>query len=273
MASTETPTMDALTERTRSIWSAGDYDRISAGFRHEAEAFVERRQLKKGMRVLDAACGSGNLTIPAARAGAEVTGFDLVSSLLAATAAWAARERLAIQLDEGTVEEMPYEDASFDVVLSMFGLMFAARPERVTEELKRVTRPGGRIALAHWVRSGFIGQMLAKHVAFVPPPAGLASPLLWADEAIVRERLPEQDWLVSLTPRTLTFKYPHSPIKTAELFRTAYGPTVRTFQALEEDRHEAFAAELENHWVQHHRGTEDSTEVRADYLEIVAIRK
>src|SRR5262245_60473699 len=116
---------DPMTERSKRIWSAGDYDRISAGFRHEAQALVQRVSLTSGMQVLDAACGSGNLTIPAGRTGACVTGFDLVASLLDATAVWAARESLNITLDQGNVEELPYGDAQFDVVMSMLGIMFA----------------------------------------------------------------------------------------------------------------------------------------------------
>jgi 2-polyprenyl-3-methyl-5-hydroxy-6-metoxy-1,4-benzoquinol methylase len=120
--------------------------------------------------VLDAACGSGNLTIPAARAGASVSGLDLVPALLADAARWARRERLDVALEEGNVKALPYADAEFDVALSMFGLMFAARPDRVAAELARVTRPGGRVALANWTRAGFTGQMLAMHAAAVPLP-------------------------------------------------------------------------------------------------------
>jgi ubiquinone/menaquinone biosynthesis C-methylase UbiE len=145
----QTESIDLLTERSRYIWSAGNYDRIANGFRLEALEFVNRLGLTPDLNVLDAACGSGNLTIPAARTGARVTGFDLVSSLLDDAAMMAARERLIMRLDEGTVEELPYEDGEFDVVMSMFGVMFAARADRVMRELKRVTRPDGRVALAN----------------------------------------------------------------------------------------------------------------------------
>jgi ubiquinone/menaquinone biosynthesis C-methylase UbiE len=267
------PASDPLTERTQAVWNAGDYDRISAGFRHEAQAFVERLALTPGQHVLDAACGSGNLTIPAARTGARVTGFDLVPALVDAAAAWAAREELAIRFDQGTVEKLPYADAQFDVVLSMFGVMFAARPDRVAAELARVTRPGGRVALANWMREGFVGRMLATHVAYVPPPAGLPSPLLWGDESVIRERFDERTWHVTTTVRTLTFRYPHTPAGTAELFRTAYGPTVRAMEALDTERREQLAADLADLWAQHQRPGARRTEVDAEYLEVVAIRR
>ena len=267
------PAGDALTERARRVWSAGDYDRISAGFRHEAEAFVERRKLARGQQVLDAACGSGNLTIPAARTGAQVTGFDLVPALLEATAARARREGLRITLRAGTVEELPFDDAQFDVVLSMFGLMFAARPERVLAELARVTRPGGQVALANWTRAGFVGQMLAMHVAQVPPPAEVPSPLLWGDAETIHRRFDARLWDVATTVRSLTFRYPHTPAGTAELFRAAYGPTVRTFEALDEDRRASLAGDLTAHWTRHHPPSAPMTQVDAEYLEVVATRR
>ena len=267
------PFTDPATERTHRIWSAGDYDRISAGFRHEAESFVERQSLQQGQDVLDLACGSGNLTIPAARTCASVTGFDIVPSLLDATADWAAREGLRIQLDQGTVEELPYGDASFDVVLSMFGTMFAARPERVAAELARVTRPGGRVALANWTRDGFVGQLLATHVAYVTPPAGIPSTLLWGDESVVRERLSARDWDVTTTLRTLTFKYPYTPAGTAELFATCYGPTVRTLEALDKERGRQLQSDLLYLWERNQRPGARGTQVDSQYLEVIATRR
>jgi 2-polyprenyl-3-methyl-5-hydroxy-6-metoxy-1,4-benzoquinol methylase len=273
IASYTAPSRDPSTERTQRIWSAGDYDRISVGFRDEAEAFVERMALSPEEDVLDSACGSGNLTIPAARTGANVTGFDLVPALLDTAASWAARERLAIRLDQGTVEDLPYENASFDTVLSMFGVMFAARPDRVVSELARVTRRGGRVALANWTRNGFIGQLLATHVAYVTPPAGSVSVLQWGDESVVRERLSERDWQVTTALRTLTFRYPYTPAGTAELFRTCYGPTIRTLEALDNQRAHSLAADLTYHWERHQRPGARGTQVESEYLEVIAIRR
>jgi SAM-dependent methyltransferase len=264
---------DWLAERSRLIWSAGDYDRISAGFRESAEEFVSRLALGPGQRVLDAAAGSGNLTIPAARTGADVTGIDIVPSLVTLADHWAGREGLSIKLDVGNVEELPYADAQFDVVMSMFGVMFAGRPERVVAELARVTRRGGRVALANWVRDGFIGRMLALHGKFVPPPAGIPSPLLWADEAALRELFDERTWSLTLTRRTATFRYAHTPAGTAELFRGTYGPTVRTFAALDESQRAAFGEALAAHWTGQNRGTGINTEVDSDYVEVIAVRR
>jgi ubiquinone/menaquinone biosynthesis C-methylase UbiE len=264
---------DPLTERSRAIWSAGEYDRISAGFRHEAEAFVDRLALNSKLAVLDAACGTGNLTIPAARSGARVTGLDLVSSLLAATDSWGMREGLSIRLDQGTVEDMPYADSRFDVVMSMFGAMFAARPDRAVTELARVTRPGGRVALANWTRRGFVGQMFATHGKYVPAPAGISSPLLWGDESWIGQRFDERSWQVSTRLRTLTFRYPHAAEGTAKLFCTAYGPTVRALEALGADRRGLLAADLADLWTDHQQGGVVGTAVESEYLEVIAVRR
>ncbi len=272
-AHTATREGDPLTDRSYKIWSAGNYDRVAAGFRHEAEAFVSRLRLGRAVRVLDAACGSGNLTIPAARTGAEVTGLDLVPDLLDLAGAWAAREHLLVRLTEGNVEALPFPDAHFDVVLSMFGVMFAARPERVMQELVRVTHSGSRIALANWTRDSFIGKLLGVHVKYVPPPAGVPSPLAWGDIAVLRERFDAHLWTVATRERTLTFRFPTSPTGVAELFRVSYGPTVRAFEALEEDRRPQLAAELTELWLTHHRSTAAGTEVDSTYLEVVATRR
>jgi ubiquinone/menaquinone biosynthesis C-methylase UbiE len=267
------PDSDSLTDRSRRIWSAGDYDRIARGFTQEAEAFVERLNLAPCAKVLDAATGSGNLAIPAARRGAWVTGLDLVPSLLEAAATRAHEEGLALRLQEGNVEDLPFDDREFDAVLSMFGVMFAARPDKVVAELARVTRPGGQVALANWTRSGFVGGMLAKHTAAVPPPAGIPSPLLWGDEAVIRERFNAKDWDVATKTRTLTFRYPHAPAGTAELFRRAYGPTVKTLEALDGNGRAALAIELAAHWAAHNRAGSPATEVDSEYLEVVATRR
>lgn len=267
------PKGDPHTERALRMWCAGDYDRISAGFRHAAQAFVDRLALNSAHDVLDSACGSGNLTIPAAHTGARVTGFDIVPKLLDSAAAWASREGLVIRVNQGTVEELPYGDATFDVVMSMFGVMFAARPDRVAAELARVTRPGGRVALANWTRAGFVGQLLATHGVYVTPPAGIPSVLMWGDESVVRERLDARDWHVTTALRTLTFRYACTPAGTAELFRTCYGPTVRTLEALDKKRRSQLTSDLIYHWERNQRQGARGTEVDSEYLEVIAVRR
>jgi SAM-dependent methyltransferase len=196
-----------------------------------------------------------------------------VPALLEVASRRAIMEQLWINFDQGTVEELPYSDGQFDVVMSMFGIMFAGRPERVVDELARVTRRGGRVALANWTPEGFVGKMLRTHAAYVPSPAGVPSPLQWGSEPVVRGMFPVADWDVQVELRTLTFRYPHMPAGTADLFRVAYGPTVRAMAMLDAEGRESFAAELSRLWEAHQRPGSIVTEVDSEYLEVIAVRR
>src|SRR6185369_11554241 len=165
-----TPELETLKSRLKATWSAGDFGQIAKATAAGAAEFIERLHLQPGAKVLDVACGSGNLALPAARAGAIVTGVDIAPNLIKQARENAEREGLKIQFDEGDAEALPYDDASFDAVVTMFGAMFAPRPELVASELKRVCRPGGFIAMANWTPNGFIGQMFKITSSLVPPP-------------------------------------------------------------------------------------------------------
>src|SRR6266536_515871 len=161
---------DLLTARARSVWTAGDFLPIARSFADGAEEFIARLALRPGESVLDVACGTGNLAIPAARAGARVTGIDIAPNLIAEARLEARTVGLVIEFEVGDAEALPYVDAQFDTTVTMFGAMFAYRPERAAAELLRVTRPGGRVAMANWTPEGFIGKMLRAHTSLVPPP-------------------------------------------------------------------------------------------------------
>ena len=183
---------EQLKTRLKSTWMTGDYDVFARYMEKDAEVFYQRLGIKPGTRLLDVGCGAGQLALIAARAGAEVTGCDIATNWLEKARARAAAEGLEITFEEGDAEALPYEDGQFDAVVSMFGAMFAPRPELVAAELARVCRPGGMIAMANWTPGGFIGQMfkiIAKHIA----PSGMPSPALWGDEATVRDRFREWD--------------------------------------------------------------------------------
>src|ERR1044072_4123544 len=167
------PEMESLKTRLKAMWMTGDFGQIAKHNETSAEEFISRLALKPGVSLLDVACGSGNLSIPAARAGAIVTGVDIATNLLEQARARAASEGLTIQFDEGDAENLPYADAAFELVVTMFGAMFAPRPERVAAELVRVCRPGGRIAMASWTPDGFIGQMFKTNGKHVPPPPNM----------------------------------------------------------------------------------------------------
>ncbi|HEX4945177.1 MAG TPA: class I SAM-dependent methyltransferase [Blastocatellia bacterium] len=267
-----TTEMETLKAKLKATWTAGDFDKIAQSYAPGAAEFIARLALQPGTRVLDAACGSGNLSFPAADAGAIVTGIDIAPSVLATARARAAATGQNIQFDEGDVEQLPYENESFDVVVSMFGVMFAPRPDVVVAELVRVTRPGGQIALANWTPAGFIGQMFKRTAAHVPPPAGMVSPLLWGDPATVTERLQEQFTALRLTPRMMPFRLDLTPTEVVEYFRQWYGPTQRAFAALDETQQAALRADLEQLWTEHNQATDGTTHVESEYLEVIATR-
>jgi len=270
--STVNPEMESLKTRLKAMWMTGDFGQVAKHIETGAEEFIARLALKPGVRVLDVACGSGNLALPAARAGAIVTGVDIATNLLEQARARAASEGLTIQFDEGDAESLPYDDAAFDVIVSMYGAMFAPRPELVAAELVRVCRPGGRIAMANWTPEGFIGQMFKVTGKYVPPPAAMPSPLKWGDEETVRERMRDRVADLQLTRRMCHFKYPFTPAEVVEFFRLYYGPTQRAFDALDADGQAALRSDLEQLWAEHNQATGDGTHVDGEYLEVVATR-
>ena len=270
--STTKPEMESLKTRLKAMWMTGDFGQVAKIIETSADQFIERLALQPGTRVLDVACGNGNLAIPAARAGAVVTGVDIATNLLEQARERAESEDLTIQFDEGDAEDLPYGDASFDTVVSMYGAMFAPRPELVAAELLRVCRPGGRIAMANWTPEGFIGQMFKATGKHVPPPPTMPSPLKWGDEATVRERLQAGVADLQLTRRMCSFKYTFSPAEVVEFFRKYYGPTQRAFAALDVDGQAALRNDLERLWSEHNQATDGTTNVDGEYLEVIATR-
>src|SRR6185436_1006691 len=186
----EQPTFDitSIKARQKGTWESGDFGQIAKFLVPDARKFIARVEMRPGMKVLDAACGTGNLAVLAARHGCVTSGLDIASNLIDQARERAREQALAIEFTDGDAEAMPYPDASFDVVVSMYGVMFAPRPKRVVSELYRVTKPGGLIAMANWTPEGFIGKMFAVFGRHLPPPAGSPSPLLWGDEKVVRGR-------------------------------------------------------------------------------------
>ena len=270
--SATSPEMESLKTKLKGMWMSGDFGEVARHIEAGAEEFIARLELKPGDRVLDVACGSGNLSIPAARAGAIVTGVDIATNLVEQARARAKSEGLTIQFDEGDAENLPYDDASFDVVVSMFGAMFAPRPELVAAELVRVCRPGGRIAMANWTPAGFVGQMFKLTGKHVPPPPNMPSPVKWGDEETVRERLREGIADLKLTKRMCPFVYPFPPAEVVESFRMYYGPTKRAFEALDDNGQAALRKDLEQLWGEHNQATDGTTYGEGEYLEVLATR-
>ena len=268
-----TPEMAALKAKLKATWESGDYGHFAKYMEGGAKEFLSRITVEPGTRVLDVACGAGQTAIPLARAGAKVTGLDLASNLVEQARARAKAENLDAHFDEGDAEILPYEDASFDVVISLIGAMFAPRPDLVTAELKRVCKPGGKIIMGNWTPAGFIGQMFKIIGQHVPPSPLMVPPVKWGDEETVRGRFKEDISNLKLSRRLYTFKYPFSPAEVVEFFRTYYGPTVKAFAALDGEKQAALHQDLTQLWTAHNQATDGTTYVEAEYLEIVAIRK
>ena len=273
MQSTQmTPEMETLKGRLRGMWIAGDFGEIAKAIEHGAVEFVERLDIKPGNAVLDVACGTGNTAIPAARIGADVTGVDIAPNLIEQAIARAAAEGVEAKFEVGDAEALQYEDASFDAVITMFGAMFAPRPDVTASELKRVTKPGGLIAMANWTPEAFTGQMFKTGAKHVPPPPGMAPPVLWGSEDTVRERFAEGIADLQLKRRKILFTYPFGPAEVVEHFRKYFGPTQKAFEALDEGGQAALQRDLEALWAEHNEATDGTTLVESEYLEVRATK-
>jgi ubiquinone/menaquinone biosynthesis C-methylase UbiE len=261
---------DPLTARARAVWTGGDFLPIARSFAPGAAEFIARLELGSGESVLDVACGTGNLAIPAAKAGARVSGIDIAPNLIAQARIEARTAGCAVAFEVGDAEALPYLDGQFDTTVTMFGAMFAYRPARAATELLRVTRSGGRVAMANWTPEGFIGKMLRAHAAVVPPPAGVPSPLEWGKEDVVRERFAGGLNTLTCSRRTLELRFPISSAAVTELFATCYGPTVATLRATDPAGASRLREELTRLFQQHNIATDGTTAVVGEYLEVQA---
>lgn len=268
--STQMVEMDALKVGLRATWMAGDFGQIARYSEPEAERFISRLGIQSGTRVLDVACGTGNLAIVTARRRADVTGLDIAPNLLEQARRRAQAERLKIRFDEGDAEALPYENGSFDFVVSMYGAMFAPRPEMVAAEMTRVCRHQGTIAMANWTPTGFIGQMFELVAGYTQARGIAPSPLLWGDEETVRERFHVGVSGLQVRRRLHRLEYPFSVPETIEFFRLYYGPVSRAFENLDAGGRACLRLSLERLWSKHNLAGESSTQVEAEYLEVVA---
>lgn len=259
----------------RAIWMAGDFGVVAKMISGSADAFVNRLNVVPGTRALDVACGTGNVAIPLARRGAVVTGVDIATNLLVQARERAAAERLSATFDEGDAEQLPYADGSFDLVVSMFGAMFAPRPELVAAELARVLKGGGRLAMANWNPASFSGQMFRAGGRHVPPPAGIPPPVLWGDDDTVRGRLKTYFDEIETELVPVDFDLPTSPAGAVAFFRKYFGPTQTAFGRLDEPGQAALTADLETLWAAANVAEDpaDHVLIRNQYLQVKAVRR
>jgi SAM-dependent methyltransferase len=267
-----TPEMTALKTRLKATWESGDYGVFAKYLEKGAFEFFNRLNIPPGTRLLDVACGAGQLTLPAARRGIRVTGLDLAENLVKQARDRAAAEGLEIEIDQGDAENLPYADESFDAVMSLFGSMFAPRPELVAAEMIRVCRPGGRIIMGNWTPASHVGQMFRIIGKHVPPPPIFPSPLLWGDENVCRQRFGASVRDLTITPHLYPFDYPFGPARVVDFFNEYYGPTNRAFASLTDEGRAALHDDLAALWTRNSDGDEDSTHVLSEYIELTGTR-
>ena len=266
---TAPPNYVAIKEKQQATWSAGDYGRIGVTLQISGEQLCEALDLPAGARVLDVAAGNGNASLAAARRFCDVVSTDYVPALLVQGKARAQAEGFELEFRSADAENLPFDDASFDYVVSTFGVMFTPDQAQAASELVRVCRPGGAIGLASWTPESFIGELFRTIGKHVPPPAGLDSPARWGTETFIREHLGQQTGDVSVTEREFVFRY-LSPEHWLDVFTTWYGPTLKAFEG-------AAASDVLRDDVlaliaRHNTATDGSMRVPSAYLEAVVRR-
>jgi ubiquinone/menaquinone biosynthesis C-methylase UbiE len=257
--------------RQQVAWSSGDYAVVGTTLQIVGETLCEAVDLRSNQRVLDVAAGNGNATLAAARRFAEVTSTDYVAALLERGRLRARADGLVVSFREADAEALPFDDASFDVVLSTFGVMFAPNQQQAASEMLRVCRPGGKIGLANWTPESFIGRLFKTMGTYVPPAPGVKSPALWGNKAHL-DTLFGPKAAVAATSRHFVFRY-KSPQHWLEIFRDYYGPVLKAFASLEAKKGEALEADLYALLDEFNTARDGTLVVPSEYLEVVITKK
>jgi SAM-dependent methyltransferase len=264
--------LNALKTRQQGAWSSGDYAIIGTTLQIVGEDLCEALDLRAGQTVLDVAAGNGNVSLAAARRWCEVTSTDYVPALLRQGRERADAERLKISFREADAEALPFPDNSFDAVVSTFGVMFTPDQDKAAAELMRVCKHGGKIGMANWTPDGFIGQLFKTIGKHVPPPAGAKSPALWGTRGRLKEMFESQALSIHCASRHFVFRY-RSPEHWLDVFKTYYGPVLKTFAALDQYKQSALHADLIALAGQFNRSGNGSMVVPSEYLEIVITKR
>jgi SAM-dependent methyltransferase len=264
--------LESLKARQQAAWSCGDYAVVGTTLQIVGEILCEALDLHAGQRVLDVAAGNGSASLAAARRHCDVVSTDYVPALLDRGRERAAAERLPIEFRMADAEALPFADGSFDVVISTFGVMFTPDQERAAAELLRVCRRHGRIGLANWTPTGFIGQLFRVVGKYVPPPAGVAPPALWGTRERLGELFGRHAIALAVQPRHFVFRY-RSPEHWLEVFKLVYGPLVKAFASLAAAAQAALTSDLLALAQQHNRAQDRSLVVPSEYLEVVVTKR
>ena len=261
----------AVKAKQQATWASGDYAVVGITLQIVGENLCEAVDLRSTQRVLDVAAGNGNATLAAARRFATVVSTDYVGALLERGRERAAAERLTVEFREADAENLPFADASFDTVLSTFGVMFTANHPRAASELVRVCRPGGKIGMANWTPDGFVGHLLKTVVKFVPPPAGVKSPLMWGKKEYLEEIFGSGVSIVA-PARNFTFRY-KSPAHFLDIFRTYYGPTHKAFGAIDAAGQQQLQVDLLALIDKFNTARDGTLVIPGEYLEVVITKR
>ena len=269
---TATPELAALKIRQQVAWSSGNYAVVGTTLQIVGEQLCEAMDLRAGSKVLDVAAGNGMVSLAAARRWCDVTSTDYVPALLESGRARATANGLSIKFMEADAESLPFDDASFDAVVSTFGVMFAPNQAQAASELMRVCKRGGRIGLANWTPDGFIGQVFKTLGKYLPPPAGAKSPALWGTRAALDEMFGSQAGSIKAEPRFFNFRY-KSAEHFLEVFKTYYGPVLKAFAALDAAAQQDLHNDLYALIVRMNKSGDATMVVPSEYLEVVITRK
>jgi SAM-dependent methyltransferase len=272
MVSAAEPDFDAIKAKQQAVWSSGDFAVIGVTLQMVGESLAEAADVRAGERVLDVAAGNGNATLAAARRFASVTSTDYVPALLEKGKLRAQAEGLKVDFEVADAEALPFEDASFDVVLSTFGAMFTPDHRRPAREMLRVLRDGGRVGLANWTPDGFIGQLFTVIGTHLPPPRGLKSPALWGTEPHIVALFGYDAADIRCVHKEFNFRY-RSTSHWIQMFRDFYGPTHKAFAALDPGAQAALEQDITALLDRFNVGGNASLVVPSEYLEVVIVKR
>ena len=269
---TATPDLAALKARQQAAWSSGNYAVVGTTLQIVGEQLCEALDLRSGSKVLDVAAGNGMVSLAAARRWCDVTSTDYVPALLESGRARATADGLSIEFKEADAESLPFDDATFDAVVSTFGVMFTPNQAQAASELARVCKAGGRIGLANWTPDGFIGQVFKTLGRYLPPPTGAKSPALWGTRAALEDMLGNQASSIKAEPRMFKFRY-RSPEHFLDVFKTFYGPVLKAFAALDAASQQDLHNDLYALIVRMNKSGDATMVVPSEYLEVVITRR
>ena len=267
-----TPDFGAMKTRQHAAWSSGDYALVGTTLQIVGESLCEALDLRAGQKVLDVAAGNGNVSLAAARRWCDVTASDYVPELLNRARERAEGERLPLTCEEADAEDLPYDDDSYDVVVSTFGVMFTPDQDTAAAELARVCRSGGKIGLANWTPEGFIGQLFKTIGKHLPPPQGASSPARWGTRAAITEWFGTSASSIDVESRNFTFRY-RSPEHWLDVFKTFYGPLLKAYAALEAEKQTALTTDLFELIDRFNVADDGTMVVPGEYLEIVITKR